>query len=228
MKTTWKNAAIGMGFILLTSVMLGACSNPAIRPEPERQALHIKRILILPFHNVSSLYESNIQVRCYLCGQVMTTGFVPDSAGPFLTSQLISLMEDKPGYTILSSDGSEDLLSGLSGADNDAVPHLDLYVNAGKRAEADAVLIGHIFRFVDRKGNRASVESSASVAFDLHLIDVDSGKIVWTGHFDETQRPLSDNLLELGSFIKRKASWVTAEELAQGGLEDMIRRFPLP
>ncbi len=116
----------------------------------------------------------------------------------------------------------------MSGTDNDAEHYLNLYINAGKRAGADAVLIGHIFRFVDRKGNRASVESPASVAFDLHLIDVDSGKIVWTANFDQTQRPLSDNLLELGSFIKRGASWVTAEELAQGGLEDILRRFPQP
>jgi curli biogenesis system outer membrane secretion channel CsgG len=158
----------------------------------------------------------------------MTTGYVPDSGGPFLTSELIWLMEKQQGYTVLSSEGSQDMLSGLSGTGNDAEQYLNLYINAGKRAGADAVLIGHIFRFVDRKGNRASVESPASVAFDLHLIDVDSGKIVWTANFDQTQRPLSDNLLELGSFIKRKASWVSAEELAQGGLEDILRRFPKP
>jgi curli biogenesis system outer membrane secretion channel CsgG len=230
MKKFWKYTAQGMtGFILFICVMLvGACSNPAIRPESEQQTSNIKSILILPFHNVSSLYEQNIQVRCYLCGQIMTTGYVPDSGGPFLTSELIWLMEKQQGYTVLSSEGSQDMLSGLSGTGNDAEQYLNLYINAGKRAGADAVLIGHIFRFVDRKGNRASVESPASVAFDLHLIDVDSGKIVWTANFDQTQRPLSDNLLELGSFIKRKASWVSAEELAQGGLEDILRRFPKP
>jgi hypothetical protein len=72
------------------------------------------------------------------------------------------------------------------------------------------------------------VVSPASVAFDLHLIDVDSGEIIWTGNFDQTQRPLSENILELGSFFKRGASWVTAEELAKGGLEDILRRFPQP
>jgi hypothetical protein len=228
MKTSWKNVAFGMGFILITCVMLGACRNPAIRPEPERQASNIKSLLILPFRDVSLLYEQNINVRCYLCGQVMTTGFVPDSAGTFLTSELISLMEKKQTYTIISSDGSQDILSGMSGTDNDPEHYLNLYVKAGKRAETDAVIIGHIFRFVDRKGNRASVVSPASVAFDLHLIDVDSGKIIWTGNFDQTQHPLSENLLELSNFIKRGASWVTAEELAKGGLEDILRRFPQP
>lgn len=231
MKTSWKNVAVGMGLILLTCVMLGACSNPEVRPpEPEGQASNIKRILIIPFLDVSRLYEQNISVRCYLCGQVMTSGYVPESAGPFLTSELITLMENKPGYTIFSSDGSRDFLSGMAGIDTSAAKEhfLDLYVKAGKQAGADAVLIGHIFRFQERQGNRASVVSPASVAFDLHLIDVSSGNIIWTANFDQTQRPLSDNLLELGSFIKRGASWVTAEELAQGGLETVLRRFPQP
>jgi hypothetical protein len=230
MKTSWKYGILGTGLILFAGLMLVSCNNTrAIHSEPARQASNIKRILILPFHDVSRLYESNINVRCYLCGQVMTTGIVPESAGPFLTSQLVSEMEKQQGYTILSSDGTQDMLSGMmSGPDNAAAAYLNLYINTGKRAEADAVLIGHIFRFQERKGNRASVESPASVAFDLHLIDVVSGQIVWTGHFDETQRPLSENLLELGSFIKRGASWITAEELAQGGLENIVRRFPQP
>lgn len=230
MKTSWKYAAPGMGFFLLMSLILGACSTPAIHPEPARQAPNIKSILILPFHDVSSLYETNIHVRCYLCGQVMSTGFVPDSASFFLTSELVSLMQKQEGYAIFSSDGSQDLLSGMMSGTGQAAAaqYLNIYVNAGKRAGADAVLIGHIFRFQERKGNRASVDSPASVAFDLHLIHVDSGQIVWTGNFDETQRPLSENLLDLNRFIKRGASWVTAEELAQGGLEDIVRRIPQP
>ncbi len=229
MKTSFKNPVLRMSFILFACLMLYSCSTPAIHSESARLPFSIKSILILPFHDVSLFYESNINVRCHLCGQVMTTGVVPDSAGPFLTSQLVSLMEKDQAYTILSSEGSQDMLSGMmSGPDNAAEAYLNLYINTGKRAGADAVLIGNIFRFQERKGNRASVESAASVSFDLHLIHVDSGKIVWAGHFDQTQRPLSENILELSSFIKRGASWITAEELAQGGLEDILRRFPQP
>lgn len=228
MKTSWKYAARGMGFILIMGLILGACSTPVIHSEPPQQASNLKTILVLPFRDVSTLYEPNISARCYLCGQIMTTGYVPDSAGPFLTSELVSLLEKSQAYTILSSDDSQDMLSGMSGAQNGPAEYLNLYIKAGKRAGADAVLIGHIFRFQERQGNRASVISPASVAFDLHLIDVDSGKIIWTANFDQTQHPLSDNLLELGSFINRGASWVTAEELAQGGLVNMLRRFPKP
>lgn len=229
MKVSVKYAAMTMGLMLFMCLMLASCSTPAIHAEPSQQTSGIKSILILPFHDISGYYESNINVRCYLCGQVMSTGYVPDSAGPYLTSELVSLMEKKQQYAILSSDGSQDLLTGMmSKTDNSTAQYLPLYVSAGKQVGADAVLIGHIFRFIERKGNRASVESPASVAFDLHLIRVDSGAIIWTANFDHTQRPLSENLLELGNFIKRGASWITAEELAQGGLEDLLRRFPQP
>ncbi len=232
MKTPWKYTARGMMVpILMINLILGACgSNPSIHSQPARQLSenNIKRILILPFRDVSTLYEPDISVRCYLCGQIMTSGHVPASAAPFLTSELVSLMEKKQTYTIVYSDESQDMLSGLSGAKNAAAEYLNLYVKAGRHAGTDAVLIGHIFRFVERQGNRASVVSPASVAFDLHLIDVDSGKIIWTANFDQTQQPLSENLLELGSFIKRGASWVSAEELARGGLVNMLGRFPQP
>jgi hypothetical protein len=51
---------------------------------------------------------------------------------------------------------------------------------------------------------------------------------VWKGRFDETQRPLSENLFKIGSFFRRKASWLTAEELASVGLDEMLKRLPGP
>ncbi len=227
MQISWKTA--GKGVILLMGLILSACTTPGPHSNTPMHTTGIKSILILPFVNVSVLYEQNLHVRCYLCGQVMMTGYVPDSAGPFLTSELIYQMEKIEDYTILSSEGSGDLIIGMiSETDNTEDRYRNLYVHAGKRAEADAVLVGHIFRFKERKGNRASVESPASVAFDLHLIDVESGRIVWTANFDETQRPLTDNVLEIATFLKRGASWVTAEELSQGGLESIMKRFPRP
>jgi hypothetical protein len=49
--------------------------------------------------------------------------------------------------------------------------------------------------------------------------------MVWTGKFDETQRPLSENLFKIGSFVRRKASWLTAEELSSVGMDEMLKRF---
>jgi hypothetical protein len=51
-------------------------------------------------------------------------------------------------------------------------------------------------------------------------------KMMWIGKFDETQRPLSENLLKMGAFVRRKASWLTAAELSSVGMDEMLKRFP--
>ncbi len=70
------------------------------------------------------------------------------------------------------------------------------------------------------------VERPASVGFDVHLFRIRDGKMVWVGKFEETQRPLSENLLKIGSFFRRKASWLTAEELSRVGIDEMFKKFP--
>jgi len=96
----------------------------------------------------------------------------------------------------------------------------------GKELKADFVLIGNLFLFEERKGSSLGVERPASVGFDLHLFRLRDEKMVWMGKFDETQRPLSENLLKIGSFIRRKGSWMTASELANVGMDEMLEKLP--
>jgi hypothetical protein len=96
----------------------------------------------------------------------------------------------------------------------------------GKELKADFVMLGILFRFEERVGSSLGVEKPASVAFDLHLFRLRDGVRVWDGKFDETQKPLFDNLLQTGSFIRRKAQWLTAAELAEVGMEEMLKKLP--
>jgi hypothetical protein len=91
---------------------------------------------------------------------------------------------------------------------------------------ADAVITGNIFRFEDRVGTRHSVESSAAVAFEMCLISSMDGSILWSKSYTEKQISLSENLFNLGTFIRRKARWVTAEEMASFAITEMMRTFP--
>ena len=43
--------------------------------------------------------------------------------------------------------------------------------------------------------------------------------------FDETQQPLSDNVLRFFTFLKRKARWITAGELAREGVQKAIEEL---
>ncbi|HEX9444423.1 MAG TPA: hypothetical protein VGA73_09900, partial [Candidatus Binatia bacterium] len=69
------------------------------------------------------------------------------------------------------------------------------------------------------------VMSPASVAFVLEAWDVKRGDVIWTARFDETQKSLSENLLNIGQVASRGVRWVTAEELAQEGVKKAVAQL---
>jgi hypothetical protein len=77
-------------------------------------------------------------------------------------------------------------------------------------------------RYRERIGNEWGAKSPASVAFVLELIDVRRGDVVWSARFDETQKPLSENIFALGSVGERGFRWLTAEQLAQEGVRKAV------
>jgi hypothetical protein len=90
----------------------------------------------------------------------------------------------------------------------------------------DAVLTGIITRYDDRQGNALLVDHPASVAYEAYLISAGDGEILWRARFDETQRPLFDNLLLAGRFFKGGGIWQTNDTLARIGLERVVKTFP--
>ncbi len=99
-------------------------------------------------------------------------------------------------------------------------------IQIGKTLNMDFIFVGYLFRFEERIGSSIGAEKPASVGFDVHLIRLRDEKIVWEGRFDETQKPLSENLFKIGSFVRRKASWLTAEELSSVGMDEMLKKLP--
>ena len=84
------------------------------------------------------------------------------------------------------------------------------------------VLLGRVERYEERIGSDWSVNRPASVAFKVLLMETATGHVVWKGSFDEAQQPLSENLLTLKRFVKRKARWVTAGALAENGFKSLV------
>jgi hypothetical protein len=64
------------------------------------------------------------------------------------------------------------------------------------------------------------------VAFDLHLVRVKDGTIVWRGSFDKTQSSLMENVFQFSSFFSGGGKWITAKELAEEGLAALLKTFP--
>jgi curli biogenesis system outer membrane secretion channel CsgG len=96
----------------------------------------------------------------------------------------------------------------------------------GKALSANAMIVGSVWKYRDRRGGTRAVESPASVAFAVHLVDVETGSVLWSKDFAETQRSLSENILKAPAFFARGAKWLTADELARFGMEEIFKAFP--
>ncbi|MBM4307541.1 MAG: hypothetical protein FJ115_09455 [Deltaproteobacteria bacterium] len=162
---------------------------------------------------------------CPVCKTVFQRGEILPSAQNTLTKLLYQRIEGKGIFKSLPLEKVEQALSQQEKRIFEERPKSSS-IELGKELGSDFVSIGFIFRFEERIGSSVGVDRPASVGFDIHLIRLKDGAEVWRGRMDETQRPLSENLFKIGSFFRRKAHWLTAEELAGVGLDEVLRRLP--
>ena len=102
----------------------------------------------------------------------------------------------------------------------------ELGIRMGKELGANHVMIGLIWRFQQRDGGPLSSDSPASVAFNLYLIEVASGKLLWQGQADRTQEALSDNLFNASMLFHYGMKWLTAEELSDYCIQKALTTLP--
>ncbi len=108
-------------------------------------------------------------------------------------------------------------------------PHaaLDYWVNVGKCANVEYLLVPQLLYWKERVGGPAGSDDPAGVMIDFFVIDVNEHSVAARYRFEESQVSLSDNLLKIGDFFSRGAKWVTATELAQFGINLGLRKVGL-
>jgi hypothetical protein len=209
-------------------VLLVSCkADVAVREAP--QAISgTEKILVLPFNNMSKIYGENVNVRCPVCGKVIMVGKVAEGVEHDLSMKVLDLLKERKDIQFIPPSQAEGVLTSLMFHNKTTRPEKDIIMEAGRKLDADAVIYGYVYRYEERVGTPYAIDSPASVAFDIHLINTASGSLLWNGHFDETQQSLSENLFKLGTFVKRKAQWISAHEMAMTGLEEVMKTFPTP
>lgn len=183
-------------------------------------------LAILPFF-IEKVDDPTRGAICPVCRAVYRPGDILAGSRNTLTRLLQEKTEAMDKFAILPPEKVEEALSQSERSQFELKP-LRSSIQLGKTLNMNFIFIGFVFRFEERIGSHIGAEKPASVGFDVHLIRLRDEKIVWTGKFDETQRPLSENVLKIGSFFRRKASWLTAEELSSVGMDEMLKRFPGP
>jgi hypothetical protein len=143
-----------------------------------------------------------------------------------MTEQLMAFLNEETAFTLIPPGTGEGVRSTIL-TESVGTAERDIQIETGRRLGADAVVSGTIYRFRERVGTGYSVQTPASVAFGMHLIRVADGRLLWTGHYDKTQQPLSENLFNFSNFIKGGASWLKANDLADEGFDGVMKTFPV-
>ena len=97
-------------------------------------------------------------------------------------------------------------------------------VALGNALGSQLVVVGTVWRF--REKGAVTSDSPASVGFAAYLVETQSGKRLWQGAFEGTQKMLSENVLGGQKSIKMGLRWLTATELARHGVKETLRTFP--
>jgi len=212
-----KSKAVIMVLLVLASI-LGVASAGRADPRPS--------CAVIPFFTQS--HEDPTQGNvCPVCQRAARRGDVPPGALDSLTRLLHQKMEVRKEFRVSPIEEVETYPELLRNELFQTKP-VTSSIELGRALNVDYVFFGFLYRFDERVGSSLGVEKPASVGYDLHLFRVKDGKMVWSVRFDETQQSLTDDLLKIGAFLRRKAVWLKAEELASVGMDEILNHLPRP
>ncbi len=188
----------------------------------------LRRLVIIGFRPVSPIFKGSSYVRCPISDNTFRGEKVSENIATMMTELLVKHISNKGHFEIITPQTVEkeflDIYQVIDNTDKKDLL-LEYIKQIGFAFNANAVLLGHVFRWEERIGSDFSAMRPASVSFDLHLIETEKGEVVWTEEFDKTQKSLSENLLEIKTFIEGKGRWLTAKGLADIGISRMVKKL---
>jgi len=184
----------------------------------------LKKIVIVGFRPIIPEFKESEYVRCPISGNSFRGTKVSDDVIDYMTELLTKHIMEKGRFSVVLPEqvkkeflGLEEAIDGASGA-----LLVEYLKQIGMAFKADAVILGHVFRWEERQGTDFAASKPASIAFDLHLVGTEKGTVLWEGEFDKTQKSLTENILDIKTFFKGKGKWMTAAKLADVGLSKMV------
>ena len=104
---------------------------------------------------------------------------------------------------------------------------LPLWVEYARKTSADILFIPQVLTWRDRQGSAAGVTEPAHVRLEFFLLNIKEGNIIGHSVYEVEQQGLTENLLTVGSFFKRRGTWVTAEDLTVDGMRKAVKDLGL-
>ena len=212
--------------VFLPFFISGCTSKAGIGTDSSRKgAAVLSRIAVVPFQIVVPEEASVNTVRCPLSGTIFRTCKSSEGAEKIVEETFFRKLKDSKQFILIPTDRVGGVYRRIS-IDSLKVNPLEILRKVGTELGADGVVAGYVYRYREREGYPYSAEKPASVAFGIYLIRVNDGTLVWRGVFDRTQRSLLENILQVSSFFKSKGRWITAAELSEIGIDEVLKNFP--
>ena len=217
---------VGIGVLCLALMSGAGCASSSGKTTVSQRNhwAEMDRIFVLPFQNMTEIYGEGEHLKSPLGDQFYMAGKIEPDADRHLTRRLKTILEKRPDLHFIFPDEPEDV--GSVAIYENTAPDKRQLTEMGNRQGADGILVGYLYRFRDRVGNTMAVSEPSSVIFELFLMDVKTGSVVWSGYFNETQKSLSEDLLQIRKVFQRGGKWVTAENMADAALAEMIDEIP--
>lgn len=219
--------------------VLGGCPPPKVQIQtfPSAEKYRVKTVVIMPFDTLSTpqladpgtldvpapggAKRSDISVTVPPLSERLDrlTITVPPYAAEKVANIVYRKLKKWEGIRVLSPDDAARAMKDLGPTAKLVVPEQMARLVA-ERLSADAVLLGKVLVYKEREGSKLGADPAA-VGFEVKLVAAD-GETLWVGNYYEKQRPMNEDLL---GFVHRWG-FVTAEELAEYGAEQVIQKFP--
>lgn len=150
----------------------------------------------------------------------------PDALASFDAALMDKLSRDtRRAYVFIASAEGVNPSAERSAGANTALEH---WVAVAGQHGVDLLIVPQILDWQERQGSAAGVTTSAAVNMDFFLVDArEEGQLAARSHYKEKQVGLSDNLMTFGTFVRRGAKWLTAQDLAMEAVDKMIVEFGL-
>ncbi len=189
----------GVSWAVFYALLLSGCGYFTSKPQlPEA----IGRIAVLPIRRDAGADNQRI---------------VP-GAERTITAHIYGVLSATPQWSYVPDLAVTQALSKLPREDDVLAQALLL----GKAVNADAVLCGTLSKYIEREGSEYGARQPAAVGFELQLIAVAPGKVLWKGSFDQQQKALSENLFNWWQFWRGGVRWFSADEFSRLGVERLL------
>ncbi len=143
-----------------------------------------------------------------------------EKGSEFLDNILKSKLKQSQVTRIVYPEQLKPQVDGVSGGKSGVIKEI------GESSRCNAVLVTTLSEFKQRQGGEFAVDAPASAAFELRLVDAESGNSLWIANFNETQVALLRNLFSFSKAKSRGFKWITVEELVTQGLEEKLKDCP--